>query len=1404
MSRRLLAVAIVGIAAATVLGLVQLLTVGLARPTESAPATQTTPAHGAGERRPGAWPPARPPLDPSLASRLPDERLFTEVAPRPAPESPAYEQDEIIVRFKPGVGPSAQQEVHGALGGTEAYADSHAGAVTVSLPPGVDVQAALLAYERDARVEFAQPNYRYTTFGGLPTDPAYVDIQHWYYHAINAPAGWNIETGDDGIIVAVVDTGVDITHPDLDGQVWTNPGEIADNLVDDDNNGCVDDVHGCAFAGGLSFGNPADDIGHGTFVGGVACGEANNGVSGVGVAFNCTIMPVKVLTFGSGDSADIAAGIVYAAENGADVINMSLGFGCLPGGEPLVEDALQVAHDDYGTTIVVSSGNSSQGCVSFPASDPNAIAVSASGYLDDFDGKADFSQWGPEIAVTAPGINIVSALPPQVCGLIGDCLDDGRTAISSGTSFSAPQVSGLAALLLSQDGTRTNEDVRTIMQDTAHDLPDGATPNWDGAGRIDVTAALGGASIFAPVLVDHAFPPVLQLTVGAGNPASPACQAVVLDAPPILASRVSGTFGVSQCATSWPPSVATPWFLKGVDSDPFPDDGAITDFALQSSGLFCGAFDTPVPISDDDSDGAASIIECPSVPELDVRLSPPAKVALGESFDYELQLRNRGSVSAGPVIVENTLPPALAVGGPLPAGCSIAASTITCDAGTVDSGETTVVTLPAEGTAPGIVTNCATVDPDNTIAEADETNNTSCADTEVISLPPATFSNSDPPDDTFAGVPPDITEVRGSFDSDEFLLTVEFADSIVAGEVGGFIDFDTDQDSSTGLLSGADSNCLTLPNLPPGMEGADVFGDIFAGTLFLVDSVTFELIGVVPVIFSQDAVHMIIPIDALGGDSAFDFTMVLGTSAGLTDCAPNGTSLGCAAGDCEKLPPPPPPPNDNFIDASPIDEPLSPPVSIQQAMALATLEVDEPQPCGALHDTVWYTFTPSRDTVVAASATSTSSAGAGLAVYIGNTLNALEDIACSSSGSPFFGDPEEGVASSTFLAEAGLSHRIQVGTLVDPFGEATGGLLTLELQGTPAASCAPGGKPGDNNGFESGIPSTKLVPCWTSLDQTGSAGGWCVQSGTQLPAGDCSAGFSFGSAPIPPEGRHSIMTNSDAPGSHLLYRCGVLDAGTMAFRLFLHNDAFSFNPLVSLDYRRPGNQQFRADLVTEAGMAADPFTLRPEHILANLHVTDQFDPNPPGYVLVVANAAAFVGQNVCLRFAEVDSVGPLNAGVDDVRFFTRKEAFADTDQDGIANGSDPDDDNDGCTDTREAGASAVQGGQRNPHNPWDFLDVPTGAALQRNGSITAADVGSMVARFGATDSGAGAFDRSSDLFSVPDPAVAPSGSRDNYHPAYDRGGSIAGQQPWDLLPANGSITAADLAGVVAQFGHTCA
>jgi hypothetical protein len=136
-------------------------------------------------------------------------------------------------------------------------------------------------------------------------------------------------------------------------------------------------------------------------------------------------------------------------------------------------------------------------------------------------------------------------------------------------------------------------------------------------------------------------------------------------------------------------------------------------------------------------------------------------------------------------------------------------------------------------------------------------------------------------------------------------------------------------------------------------------------------------------------------------------------------------------------------------------------------------------------------------------------------------------------------------------------------------------------------------------------------------------------------------------------------------------------------------------------------------------------------------------------------------------------------------------------------GGGPDADGDGCSDSQEQGLNPAQGGLRDPNSVWDFFDVPTGSFLLRDRAVAGADIAAIVQRFGSNDTAPGDFDRNSDPLSTPNATVAPSGARANYHPAFDRGGTPPGADPWDLLAANGAVSGGDISAAVLQFGHSC-
>ena len=287
-----------------------------------------------------------------------------------------------------------------------------------------------------------------TTFTEVP-DAAY----SWNNNLVNAPEVWEQGYTGQDVVVAVIDSGVDYTHRDLDSAIWTNSGEIAGNGIDDDGNGYTDDVLGWDFVSNDN--DPMDLNGHGTHVAGTIAAE-NDGSGITGVAYGAEIMPIRVLdSSGAGSSTDIAAGIRYAADNGADVINLSLGGNFY---DPTLEAAVQYAAE-RGSVVVMASGNSGSSQPGYPAQFATQWGISV-GAIAQTQTIASFSNFaGPNsnlYHVVAPGVGIVSTVP-------GD-----RYLSLDGTSMAAPHVSGVVALMLSANPNLSEDQVRdTIVSTTA-------------------------------------------------------------------------------------------------------------------------------------------------------------------------------------------------------------------------------------------------------------------------------------------------------------------------------------------------------------------------------------------------------------------------------------------------------------------------------------------------------------------------------------------------------------------------------------------------------------------------------------------------------------------------------------------------------------------------------------------------------------------------------------------------------------------------------------------------------------------------------------------------------------------------------------------------------------------------
>lgn len=318
------------------------------------------------------------------------------------------------------------------------------------------MESAIAAYKRSGLVERISYNYIRTAFV-LPNDPLLQDGKQWGIQNtgqlggiegsdISAEEAWDIAKDAADVVVAILDSGIRYTHEDLAGNMWINPGEIAGNGIDDDNNGYIDDIHGINTVGVNgerapdTEGDPMDDLGHGTHVAGIIGAVGNNGIGITGVAWNIQLMGLKFLdSEGEGSDADAIECINYARENGAQIINSS--WGGLDY-NPLLGDAIDEANE-AGIFFVAAAGNESSNNddqPNYPSSYayPNVVSVTAT---DKRNGFASFANYGEtEVELAAPGVGIHSTYFNS---------DTDYRALS-GTSMATPFVSGAIALLITR------------------------------------------------------------------------------------------------------------------------------------------------------------------------------------------------------------------------------------------------------------------------------------------------------------------------------------------------------------------------------------------------------------------------------------------------------------------------------------------------------------------------------------------------------------------------------------------------------------------------------------------------------------------------------------------------------------------------------------------------------------------------------------------------------------------------------------------------------------------------------------------------------------------------------------------------------------------------------------------
>jgi subtilisin family serine protease len=427
---------------------------------------------------------------------------------------------ELVVSFRPGLERAQSRAVHARLGATVVERIAGLRTDVVKLPPGAPVQAAARAYGRRPEVAAAEPNWLiYPTF--IPDDASYAG-QQWDFnntgqaHDISDPVpgttthagtadadiaaeqAWETETGDPGTVIAVIDSGVDVNHPDLQANIWVNTDEIPGNNIDDDGNGYKDDIHGRDTAqddNNLLDGSSTFGYDHGTHVAGTIAAVTNNatGVAGVcggdGSTPGCSIMVLKFMrpfaipgggfVMGGTLEAELEA-IEYAKRNGADIINGSYGSPAWSRAErnafkraPGILAVLAAGNDALDNDMAASGTHPRIGPISsplYPASYnlPNIISVAASNHQDryGFDtGCAtrrpvricEFSSFGRHsVDLAAPGVDILSTVPTA-----GPDYDT-----FNGTSMAAPHVAGVAGLLESETLSLTSQNLKNIIMNS--------------------------------------------------------------------------------------------------------------------------------------------------------------------------------------------------------------------------------------------------------------------------------------------------------------------------------------------------------------------------------------------------------------------------------------------------------------------------------------------------------------------------------------------------------------------------------------------------------------------------------------------------------------------------------------------------------------------------------------------------------------------------------------------------------------------------------------------------------------------------------------------------------------------------------------------------------------------------
>ena len=379
--------------------------------------------------------------------------LVVSSAPLAAAAGPTV---DLVVTRAPGASASASASAERAAGATVVDRIPALDAEVIRVPASAAARVTALL-EANPAIASVEADGRAHTTWSEPTDTA--AASQWSLQKTGVARAWDLTTGSSDVVIAIIDTGVQLDHPDLAGQLL--PG--------------WDFVNGDA--------DPTDDFGHGTGTSSMAAALTNNGIGVAGVCPGCRLLPVKVMdSNGSGSHSDIAAGIVWATDQGADVINLSIGG---TGTTTVLADAVAYA-EGHGVLVVAAAGNSGNTTLFYPAAYPGVVSVGGTDYLDQRELQSNYGAW---VSIAAPFCS--PALTPTTMN------PSGINYSACGTSFSSPMVAGTAGLMISANPSATAADLRAALLATASvPVTDryGATGPMTSSGRLDALAAVRAIS----------------------------------------------------------------------------------------------------------------------------------------------------------------------------------------------------------------------------------------------------------------------------------------------------------------------------------------------------------------------------------------------------------------------------------------------------------------------------------------------------------------------------------------------------------------------------------------------------------------------------------------------------------------------------------------------------------------------------------------------------------------------------------------------------------------------------------------------------------------------------------------------------------------------------------------------